>query len=287
MKYRVALAGFTSFERHALVFCLHESGAREPTYEFVDTLADADLVIADGEMEGVVDSVLNHGRMQTTAFVGLSAPHGAIAHVVRPIDPERILSSLDELLARRRIALPPARDPTADGSPLAGDARSIAKAAARQAARRARLAAGAELTNATPVSSDILVLDPSDAARDHLCGLLEDFGFCTYPARGVAQAAWLAQTRSFTAAFLDIDFNDLGAGDAIELCRRIKDATTAPATGPACALLTVSSNARPSERVRAALAGSDAFMTKPLSRGDVARALEACCIVLPADARRH
>jgi hypothetical protein len=41
-----------------------------------------------------------------------------------------------------------------------------------------------------------------------------------------------------------------------------------------------------SGRVRAKLAGCDAFLTRPVRRGDAARALESSNVVLPADARR-
>jgi CheY-like chemotaxis protein len=48
----------------------------------------------------------------------------------------------------------------------------------------------------------------------------------------------------------------------------------------------VSGDAQPADQVRARLAGGDAFLAKPLSRGSVARALEASGVPLPADARR-
>jgi hypothetical protein len=48
----------------------------------------------------------------------------------------------------------------------------------------------------------------------------------------------------------------------------------------------VSTQLRPVERVRAKLAGCDGMLVKPVTRGDVARTLEACGLSLPADARR-
>ena len=71
MRYRVALQGFTSFERHALLFCFHEAEEREPGYEFVETRVDADLIVADGDSEDVADSIRRHGLMGITAFVSL------------------------------------------------------------------------------------------------------------------------------------------------------------------------------------------------------------------------
>jgi CheY-like chemotaxis protein len=48
----------------------------------------------------------------------------------------------------------------------------------------------------------------------------------------------------------------------------------------------MSANARPVERVRAALAGCDTYLSKPVVRGDVARALQSCSVPLPLDSRR-
>ena len=41
-----------------------------------------------------------------------------------------------------------------------------------------------------------------------------------------------------------------------------------------------------SQRVRASMAGADQFLVNPASRGDVARALDACGVDLPSDPRR-
>jgi CheY-like chemotaxis protein len=295
MRYRVALLGFTSFERHALLFCFREAGEREPAYELVATLALADFVVADGDSEQVVDSVVRHGRIGTTAFVGsLAPPHGAMAHVSRPIDPARILRCLDELVARGMAALESAPPGTSPLTQLRGDAQpatpdsareghAVAKAEARAAARRARLTHAARGSAHESPLANVLVLDSNDPAREHLCALLEVFGFCTYPVRTVAEANWMAETQSFTAAFLDMDFGSADAGMAIDLCRWIKQAS---ATSRTCALIVVCASTHPADRVRAALAGSDVVLAKPVGRGDVARALEHCGVVLPADARR-
>jgi hypothetical protein len=48
----------------------------------------------------------------------------------------------------------------------------------------------------------------------------------------------------------------------------------------------VTTELHPADRVRAALAGISSPLIKPVTRGEVARALEACDVVLPADARR-
>ena len=294
MRYKVALQGFADLERRELVGWLDASRTRDHAYEHVESVPMADLLIADGDVAGVIDDVARHGRIDTTAFVGLLAPAGGFAPLQRPIDAARVLRSLDNLVARTRIE-PGA---FARASEIAGmpgdepfvptaaqpDARAIAKAAARQAARRARLVGTTASSRPLTGPPNVLVLDGNDLLRDHLCRLLEGFGFCTYPVTSIAQAAWMMQTRTFSAAFLDIGFDGDDVADSVALCRLFKG-KLAPADP--CGLMIVSSRIGPVDRVRAELAGVDAVLAKPLGRGDVARALELCRVALPVDERRR
>lgn len=273
MLYRVALQGFADDERRSLASLLRESDHREPGYLLVHQFADADVIMADGDSPQVVADVIDEARLATTLFIGGQQAPAAALHVARPTHPAQVLRGLDQLVARldSDLASRPAE--------LGSEAHARARAAARRAARRARLAAvAAPAPSLAP--PDVLVLDANDVEREMLCALLEQFGFCAYPARNPTQALWLIETRPFRAAFLDIALDE---GVGIELCQRI---TAGSHAMRAAALYIVSSHVNPTERVRAALAGSHAFLVKPLRRGDVAQAIEASGLALPADARR-
>ncbi len=278
MLFRVALHGFAESDLRALASFLHQARGREPGYRLVHAFADADVILADGDCAEVIAAVVADTRLATTLFLSEHRPVEAAWHVARPTNPVQLLLGLDQLV----LGL----DPTARGTTVvsATDPHAQAKAAAR----RARLVAGvgASAANGSPVPPDVLVLDPNDSGRDHLCGLLEHFGFCAYPARNSSQATWLVDTRAFRAAFLDVALDGSDQGVGIELCRRVKDRPPSR-SGPAAALFIVTGSARPSDRVLAALAGSDAFLTKPLGRGDVAGALEAFGLAMPSDDRRR
>ncbi|HRP27279.1 MAG TPA: hypothetical protein PLG77_02465 [Burkholderiaceae bacterium] len=99
--YRVALHGFSDFERNALSFCLKHAAAREPAYLQVERAAEADFIVADASHELLATSVTRGARMSDTLFVGEHAPPGARSHVERPIDPEEILRALDAMAAAR------------------------------------------------------------------------------------------------------------------------------------------------------------------------------------------
>lgn len=100
-RYRVALQGFSDFERSALVFCFKHAAKREPTYVHVERAAQADVIVADASHDALATSVTRRARLRDTLFVGDHAPDGARARVGRPIDPEEILRALDELIAGR------------------------------------------------------------------------------------------------------------------------------------------------------------------------------------------
>ena len=311
MRYRIALCGFSEFEYRAMHFSFqHPSGFRESEYDVVDALSDADFAVVDADSKPAVKGVIQSGRVAQAIFVGNAAPVGAASHLQRPIDPTRILRSLDELTARRATTraprargAPPGRIlPTLDdvvlpqapieaaayeppapagAQPAPGAVPHAAKVAARAAARRARLTSHrAEPGPAEPLR-DVLVLDADAVTNALLCVLLERFGFQAHAVMSIAQAEAQLALRPFAAIFFDIALDDTG----VALLQHVRALPT-PWPHPGPALLMVSARLDPTDRVRAALAGLPEPLTKPLGRGDVARALESHGVALPADARR-
>lgn len=189
----------------------------------------------------------------------------------------------DTILADPQAPQPrvsPERQPPAGPSPAA---KAATKALRRAQVRRTLLASKEQPAAAAP--PDVLVLDGEDGAREQLCALLEVFGFRTHPVQSTMQAVRMLAAKRYTVAFLSVIFDGSAAPAAHDLCSRVK-APPAHASDPACALIVVTGAARPVERVRAELAGCDAFLLKPVSRGAVAQALEACGVALPIDSRR-
>ncbi len=321
MRYRIALCGFSEFEHRAMQFSfLHPDEFHESTYDLVDALSDADFAVVDADSQPAVKGVVLSGRVGQAVFVGGDAPAGAASHLPRPIDPRRILRTLDQLTARRAGAArraeelpdpivselpvledevldlllePPAEpgpapavtpEPAPEPEPEAASnaaLRSAARAAARAAARRARLAsARAEMPPGEPLR-DVLVFDDDEVDAAHLCRVLQQFGFVPRSVADLDAAAELMNDQPFAAIFLDIELDDAG----VALLQQARE-LPGPPGHPGPAVLMVAEHLDPADRVRAALAGIDMPLVKPLSRGDVARALEAARVVLPADARR-
>lgn len=100
-RFRIALQGFSEFERNALGFCLKHAGARVPSYVQVERIADCDFIVADASQPIMDASVLRGERLRDTLFVGDKVPPRAVAHIGRPLDPERILRALDRMVVQR------------------------------------------------------------------------------------------------------------------------------------------------------------------------------------------
>lgn len=185
-----------------------------------------------------------------------------------------------------REAPPPAPAPKLDGllvsdpepAEIAEAAAQLAsrRAAKRAAVRRARTRASADVQpDSVP---EVLIVDADNLARGRLRDLLVAFGFGVHAVAGVVQATALLVQRPFVAGFFDVALDDAADDAGIALCQQARQL-------PMLRVL-VSAPLSPVQRVRAALAGFDEMLAKPVNRGDVARVFDARGIALPSDARR-
>ena len=361
--YRVALHGFSEFERNALAFCLKHAGSRVPAYEQAESIAESDFIVADASQPLMDASTLRGARLADTLFVGDKPPRHAVATIGRPLDPERILRALDRLVLQRlaprlrgapadaapspraatppdipvlglqdivedttpaafqhepidlrirdereldvpapkpaprpppdpalpadTLAPPPASQRPAEPPPaprpraMTEQERHAAKEAARRRARAARIAQ-ARRDGHLPV--DVLLLD-AKSEPDPIGSLLEAFGFRVHRAADIDGAIKVLQETPLAAAFVDLGTPESQGVGGMDLCQYIKRGQLALA-GAAPAVMALARKSAASESVRAKLAGCDAYLPPPVRRGDVARALEAADIALPADERR-
>lgn len=161
--------------------------------------------------------------------------------------------------------------------------RSAAKAAHRAAVRKARL--GNSPAAAEGAVREVLVLEAEDRARAELHALLRAFGFNVSTTVDPRVAAALVSRRRFAACFVDVALDGSDGGAGVEFCRALRRADQAE--GQTRTLLVLVAPRRDvTGEVRARLAGCDAVIPKPVSRGDVARAFEGAGVALPADERR-
>lgn len=105
-RLRVFLSGFSPFERRALAAAF-ERRAEPPTYALVESLVDADFVVADAEQSGAAESLRAAGRAHDAVFVGAQAPEGALAWMMRPVDPLQVMRAIDTAARLRDPAAAP------------------------------------------------------------------------------------------------------------------------------------------------------------------------------------
>jgi CheY-like chemotaxis protein len=256
---RVLLLGFGEFERHALASYVRLSSTRQPAYEQVSTLADADFVIADADHAGAIDDVLGADRLADTVFIGSLAPEGALGWTMRPIDPLQVFRELDAAVAMRRIGSPAPRvEPEAEGPTTTSPGQLD------MPSRRA-----GDL--AAPIS--VLVVDDSEIAVRFLQRQLNELGIRTETASHSAQAVQLMSHHRFDAVFLDIDLGPASELDGLSLCQHLKRAHLPAGKGLPPKILIVSAHASATDRVRGAFAGCDAYLAKPLDDDALRRQL--------------
>jgi two-component system cell cycle response regulator len=242
--HRVLLLGFGEFERQALSSYLRLSGSREPAYEQVDLLEQADFVIADADHPGAIDAVLAAHRAADTVFIGSLAPEQALAWAMRPIDPLQLFRELDAAVALRRGGRPD-RDAPPTTSPGHLDAPM----------RRAG--------DVNPPTA-ALVVDDSEIALRYLQRQLNALGLRTETATDSKQALQLLSQQRYDVVFLDVDLGPQSEMDGLTLCQHLKAQPRPPGTGLAPKVVIVSAHASPTDRVRGTFAGCDAYLAKPL-----------------------
>jgi CheY-like chemotaxis protein len=123
--YRVALLGFSPFERNTLASCFRLATHRSPSYTLVQMMAEPDFLVADADHDPSVQLALAEEMLALTVFIGSEAPAGATAWMQRPIDPLHVMRELDAmaslLLAQHEAQAQALHDDPPQATPAAAD----------------------------------------------------------------------------------------------------------------------------------------------------------------------
>ena len=299
---RIAVLGFSDFERNTLASCFRLTANRVPHYEQVKILTDADFVLADADHAPSVQLVLATERMDETVFIGQQPPAGAVAWMARPIDAMHVMRELDALVTGSALAAPPgsasgtvAAAPAAPTAPAAaapataapadvaaGDAAAASLPPAAKARRtRAAAAPAAADTSAAPSASPAplappppraLLVDDSEIALRFLESRLQRWGMVMDRASSSSKAIELLARRDYDFVFLDLELGPGSTMDGLALCQHIKRNQSANAALGSSVFI-VSAHQTELDRVRGTLAGCDAYLGKPLQEVELHRLL--------------
>jgi len=282
---RIALLGFSDFERQTLASCFRLATDRNPRYDLVQMLTDADFLVADADHGPSVQLVLATERLDESVFIGAQAPAGAQAWMARPIDPRHVMRELDGLVGATGVAIvPPAPQHAPVAQPAPGPAApppvptaQAAKPAATPAAKRQSPAmAPAATAPAVPLQPPppprALLVDDSEIALRFLESRLERWGMVMDRAATSSKAIELLARRDYDFVFLDMELGPDSQMDGLALCQHIKRNQSAGAAIGSSVFI-VSAHQTELDRVRGSLAGCDAYLGKPLQEVDLRRLL--------------
>ena len=207
-----------------------------------------------------VRTIVAAGRARDTVFVGSRRPDGAGAWLGRPIVPTRLMRELDALAALREMfagdaaPAPPDAETTIDIE-LAGSSGARGAAAVTGAATRARLA---------------LLVESAPGALAVVQSRLHDLGYVVKTTASGEAALAAVEARRPGIVFIDAGIGADGALDGFEVCQRLRRQPPRPAP----VVVLVGGRGGEGDRVRASLAGSDAYLPLPLRHESLDAALQ-------------
>lgn len=289
----VAILGFSTFDRKALGACFKLTEPGRPRYDWVLSLEDARLVIADADEAGVIDLLRKLDRIGDTLFIGAQAPPEASAWMMRPIDRAQVLRQLDRLqIGRSRphpvsqpmpMPMPAAARPSlrtigavpvhdlparrASDEPDAGHA-VAQRRGAYDLRRRER-----EALQQPQIPPRVLLVDDSEVALHFLRRQLEAYGLDVDLARHSDRALDLLTHHAYGMVFLDVDLGGHSRTDGLTLCHHIRHRLLHPGGLPPMVVM-VSAFHDPVDQVRGTLAGAEAYLGKPLDSAALDRLLQ-------------
>ncbi|MBL8344714.1 MAG: response regulator [Rubrivivax sp.] len=244
---RIALLGFGRIEHAAFDAFFRVASRRCPAYAQESDFRLADFVIVDATDAVACAAVREAGLVARTVALGQPALAGALLQLARPLNLMQVVRALDQVVAASTAAaeiaereglfvVTPESDPPAapDDAPV----------------RRRR---GLHMEH-------ILVVDDSEIALRFMATHLQRFGFQIHLAKSGEEALRRVAERRFAFVFLDVRMEGL---DGFQTCKAIKRADYPPGlAAPTVVMLTCL--AGPADKLRATMAGADAYLTKPL-----------------------
>lgn len=257
--YRVAVLGFSDFERTTLASCFRLSTPRDPEYTLSTLLDDGDFVLADADHAPSVQLVAATERLPQTVFVGRRPPLDAGVWVPRPLDPLLVMRALDAL-ALLVVGGEPGRAPATPLEPRMQMPPSAPPAAAAPAAPAPPAAAAPAAAAPPSAPPRALLVDASKAALAELTSHLQTWGLVVDGVVNSSLAIERLAQRSYDFVFLDLELGADSDLDGLALCQHVKRDHPLPGS----VVVIVSARDSELDRVRAALAGCDAYLCKPL-----------------------
>lgn len=255
---RVALTGFTPFERDAFESYFRLAEQRTPAYALTGDVASCDTAIANADDPVGIEALLRHGKLGHAVVLGATPCPGAGAQLPRPVNLVLVLRALDTLRLKAPAPSRAVQRVLDDLATISGVIPADVDPRALAAAHAASLQPAAPPP--APAMDHILVVDDSVVALRFMATHLARFGFQVHLARSGAEAIRRVQRRHFEFVFLEVTLEGL---DGFHTCRAIKRASYPEGRPPPTVVMMARGDAAV-DRLRSTMSGADAFISKPL-----------------------
>lgn len=247
---RLALLGFTPFERELLEAALATDRPGQPRYRLGDTLAACTLALVDADHEHAVATVEQAGRLGSAVMIGGTLRQGAAVQLPRAFQLPQLMRALDELVP----AAPP----------MSGEVQRVRDELAQMLGRPRR-----QPRAQRPRLDHLLVVDGSDTVLRFMADHLARFGFQVHLAHDAAAALARVQHRHFEFVFVAAGLEGL---DGFHVCRRLHREPYPHAQRRPTLVLLLDDDS-PVQRLRAEQCGADAWLAKPLAAEPLLRVM--------------
>jgi two-component system, cell cycle response regulator len=275
---RVALLGFTDFERNHIEAALQPADGPGRHFCVAGTLAACNVAVANADDDSAVAQVMAQGRLASTVMLGNTPRAGAAAQLPRPISLVHLLRALDQLVdsappmsaAVQRVhevwgrmlaaASPPVRAASARPAPVAAALSATAAMPLIQGRTSARTTASA------PALAPAWVVDNSDEVWRFLSSQLPHFGYQAHLLSDCGQALDRLNREPCGLVFLATGLDGV---DCFHACRTIKRSSYPANRQPPRVVMLLSRDSAVDE-VRAEMAQADGWLLKPLREPQLA-----------------
>jgi len=266
--FGVLALGFSAFEKSMMESFFRIAAQRPPGWRLTESAPDAAVVLLSAatrqEFEACRDHVLPGQRV---IIIGNSDFGSGWLNLPRPIRMMVTLTKMAELLTQTDTDTDVANAPVAvhmhgrgpAPAPVSTTAPAI-QPAAIQAQGEVALPRTGHKKVAPPPSGLVLVVDDSDLALKFMQSRLSQLGYTGQLARSGEEALAMVASYDFKFVFLDVMMSGL---DGYQTCRAIKQYKSRNGTAPVVVMLT--SRGGTIDKIRGTMAGSDAYLTKPLN----------------------
>jgi two-component system, cell cycle response regulator len=277
--FKILPIGFSSHEKATMETFFRLASSRAPHWALVERSSEARVILFNATSQQDVDAFKPLvAAWQHVVIVGASDFGTGWAVIQRPLKLTAILNVLNDLVKTMApAAIAPVKPPVAVVKPkvlpkvvAVSAPQAVAPAPATFTLNEAPsfnppvlqvdVLENPPRKNANDVLGRVLIVDDSDIALKYMHNRLRYFGYESELAKSGEEAMALIGKHSYHFVFLDVMMEGM---DGYKTCRAIKN--NKARLGPPPVVVMLTSRGGTIDKIRGAMAGCDAYLTKPLN----------------------